>query len=83
MKEYKVQMFANGEGGWVFARLPFGESFKKVFSDKGKAKDALNTCKQKWDKYKKDFPRHAKDSHNPTDFRILSREVTEWVCEQD
>ena len=80
MKEYKTQMLV--KGAWIFARKPFGGVFSKPFYDKEKAKEALDECIQRWEQYKKDFPKYAKDSNNPTDFRIMSREVTEWVCEE-
>ena len=77
MKEYKVQSLEKGK--WMIARIPFGDSMvNKVFTNEAEANRCLLTCIKKWEDFKKNYPQYANDATNPTDFRIVEREVTEW-----
>lgn len=77
MKEFKVEMLVKGK--WVTPRIPFGGGNPgKICDNVAEANTRYLACINAWEKYKRNFPQYANNSCNPTDFRIVSREVTEW-----
>ena len=76
MKEYKVQALEKGK--WIVARIPFCGVCKTMYSI-SEANDFIVRCKEEWEK----AVRENKDNYSfvPTDYRIVSREVTEWKPE--
>ena len=80
MKEYKVEMLQRGN--WVMAHAPFGSiyAFKRI-SNVQQAKKKINECQKKWEDAIDLYPKYAKDL--PTDYRILTREVSEWTVKEE
>lgn len=73
-KEYKVQMKVDGE--WKNGRRPnTGKS--RIFTDKDEAKRHAYYLKNRWVEYGEIW----NDVKVPTDFRIVSREVSDWMSE--
>jgi len=79
MKEFTVKMKIRGK--WFSAHSP-NTCNEIVKNSKQEAEDRLVEIKQRWDSYKerdkKHFPEDFNEEHYPTEFKIMSREVTEW-----
>lgn len=73
MIEYKVEMFQHGQ--WVVARKPFGGMCYSV-RKKEYALRFIENCKKDWQYVVNDKIEYLKDM--PTDYRIMSREITDW-----
>jgi len=70
--EYKVQMFRYGK--WTIGHIPFCGHIQTTDSIEA-ARKLIDAAKAKWQQL--DRPDHEK----PTEWRILSRKVTEWKPE--
>ena len=79
MKEYKVEMFQSGE--WVGGHAPNYDG-TIIHKDFRAALVDMNQIKLTWKN--KELPYISKwfTLNAPTDFRVVSREVTEWTEEK-
>ena len=73
MMEYKIQMFRAGK--WVTGQIPYAGHISIVADSIESARKMVDIAKEKWNNL--DRPAHEK----PTEWRILSRKVTEWKPE--
>ena len=83
--EYKAEMFRNGK--WTIAAIPFGGELSPIADNKPEINRFLLVCKDMWEKAKKEnfsfkgkVPEYAR-MLIPTDFRIVSREVSDWTAD--
>ena len=80
MTEYKVQMFRYGK--WQIGSIPFVGNIS-VTKDIETAKKSIEKAKDAWGKMERVSTNFKKERDEPTKWRILSREVSEWsVCEE-
>lgn len=87
MKEYKIEMqhlrkddpaFAEVKDKWFRGHSPNSMDYK-TFTNKAKAKAEAKRLREAWRKYIEE--RHPDIPETP-EFRIVSREVTEWTVEE-
>ena len=72
MKEYKIQMFRRGE--WMPGLCsPHASRFMRVTTEDDFAVQRIEAAKKEWESDTTD--------RKPTEWRILSREVSEWKPE--
>ena len=79
MKEYMVQMKL-GNGKWVRGRRPNIISGKNYKSIEG-AREFMDSCVKGWDRYVEKNHKHLLKETLPVEWRIMSREVSEWAAE--
>ncbi len=80
MTEYKAEMLKNGK--WFAAHAPnCGGAYIKT--DKRKVEEHLEWVTQRWSENEAQAKRlgYYDARYYPTEFRIVSREVTEWKTE--
>lgn len=77
MKQYTVQMKINNK--WVSAHAP-NNLIKTLKNDKQAILKNYNAIKESWHDYSNKY--NGKLINPPTDFRIVSRNVTEWTEEK-
>lgn len=80
MREYKVEMRMNGK--WCRAHSP-NQCLPRTFDDKEKAVEYGEMVKDMWEDLAELKKRHGGyiAEYFPKEFRIVSREVTEWKVE--
>jgi hypothetical protein len=76
MKQYQVQMKLDGK--WVMGRYPTGQGWRTANppTTREKAEKGIEELKDGWVRY--NYMRHTP----PTDYRIVSRIVTDWEVEE-
>ena len=82
MKEYKVQMKL-GNGKWYAGRRP-NNVIRRTHRSIEEAHEFMDSCSKAWDVYieKCEGSGHRLiDEHVPVEWRIMSREVSEWKAE--
>lgn len=77
MREYRIEMMKSGR--WRTASLPFN-GIVGVTTEKDKAINMIGILKKEWQKAF-DNGDLLYQEYMPTEYRIFSREVSEWVEE--
>lgn len=74
MKQYQIQMCVNGE--WEQARFPDGIAWRKRNATRylDKAKHGIERLREEWANNN-----WCNSPNVPTEFRIVTRDVPEWV----
>lgn len=80
MTEYTVMMKVRGK--WYFAHSP-NNCIKRTTLSKDKITEQLEAYATRWDEKKEQDkklnPNNFDEDYYPTDFKIMSREITEWT----
>ena len=75
MIEYRIE--ARRGGKWVGAHAP-NNCYTKTIKERQDAERELKKIKDAWRRYKEKWAGYIEIDNLPSEFRIVSREVTKW-----
>lgn len=83
MKEYMVQMKLRS-GNWYRGRRPNGSPVRRTQKSIEEAQEFMDSCIKAWSVYIEKCDGNGiglVEEHLPAEWRIMSREVSEWRAE--
>lgn len=83
MKEYMVQMKLRS-GNWYRGRRPNGSPVRRTQKSIEEAQEFMDSCIKAWNTYIEKcngIGIRLVEEHLPAEWRIMSREVSEWRAE--